>query len=1208
MQKFNGLETKNINYCPVCHAQGGTIFSTRTDGVTTIECQDCQTIYVSEYPVELERLYNQNYFNISDNISSAGIGYQTGYTPIHEQIWQVGLTLIAADICKISHDLILDIGCATGQFLSLCQSFGARELSGIELAVAAASIASQKGFKVSNCDISQYHTIQKNQITTAWDTIEHLPQPQLLASKVAECLTESGIFCFSTPNGDVPRSMSNADKWEGFQHSFEHIFYISRVGVTKIFSTDFGGIFLYPLKIYGGDLLLGIVSKSAVNQRQQELLDCLFDRPEILLLAAKNGELSAQGISGLICLYMMFGKISDARSLVDILESLSSQLPIGIFQLLKGSIFARMGRVNQAQEQYDLAINILATREIALSSYPALLRIYQQDKEPYITKLQAQVNELVTLTTERQQAQDLTVNSLVIHNHRLTTEVNDLTKKIRVQAEDFQNYRNDKEMYVAVLKSQGSITSRVKSRLKFVLKKILTKFLPVTVRNFWQNLAYESLSLNGNQLATVYRTGSDLFADYPRLVDLNKAAESNEPIHVTLITTVLNEEASINVWLKSIAQQTRLPDELVVVDAGSTDRTRSSIEAFAKTSTFKVTLIVKDGATIAQGRNLAIKMATHPVIACTDLGCHADPHWLERLVAPFEIDSATDVSAGWTQADATNSFQNSLAFLSTPSNYQQVDPNNYIPSSRTIAFTKNAWQQVGGYPEWATFAGEDSFFGLMLKNQCPNWAFVPEAVVNWQMRTTWKSVYKQAYLYGFGDGELGIYTQNYLRDIKYLVVILLLILCCLPISILVSLFLPLGGQFISVVSFIGLIFAIKKISNKFFHSIRDSEHLSRSLTTIMLAVILIARVNGFVNGVMNRSVTLKRRFSDTIGTVVIFSGVPIDDSGGGQRATQLALELLDRGYRVVFLNQYPSYESLDLKLSIKHQNLETKSIDVFDPHLLVKSHDRTKLLMAIAEFPHPNFINSMRHLQSHGAKTVYDLIDDWKSCLGGDWYSEATEREFIHACDLLIASAQNLQSRLAANSEQDVVLVPNAVNQRIFQRKSYSIPQDLIKGSPTLMYIGALWGEWFDWKLLVLIAKSYPHASVIVIGDYQGQCPEQLPNLHFLGLKSQSVLPTYLAHADVTLIPFKISELTQAVNPLKVFEYLAMGVPVVSTSLNEVATMPYVYIGNSHQSFIEQIAVALSTPIDLKIIDDFIELNNWKQRVNLILTNILRST
>jgi glycosyltransferase involved in cell wall biosynthesis/2-polyprenyl-3-methyl-5-hydroxy-6-metoxy-1,4-benzoquinol methylase len=1200
MQKFGGLETKNIDSCPVCHDRSNDVLLTRADGVTLIKCKTCATLHVNEYPIEPSQIYKRQYFELSN--CQQGIGYQTGYTPIHEQMWQVGLTLIAADILDMPHDNILDIGCATGQFLSLCRAFGAKDLHGIELSEEAVEAAHHSGFVVDNCEVEQYYSDQKNQISTAWDVVEHLPNPQLLASKITSCLNEKGIFCFSTPNGDIPGAMATPEKWEGFQHSFEHIFYLTTSGTTKIFGGNFSGIFLYPVQIYGGDLLLGILSKSSIDRRQRELLNCLFDNPGELILAAESGELSAHGISGLICLYMMFGKISDAEVLIKILAS-NPGIPLGTLALLQGSILARLGRVKEAQERYQIAINVLSTREIALSSCTALMQIYQQQQEIHTTTLQAKINDLTTSICAHKQIESQ-MDLLISQNHTLTAEIDVLMKKIQVDTENFQDYKSDKELYIAALKTQSEIIAKIRSKLKLKLKNILIKVLPGNIRQFWQDLSYESLNSNLNSQTTVYALDNTLLPGYHQRVNLKKTHELKSSISVTLITTVLNEEESINQWLESIDRQIHKPDELIIVDAGSTDRTQSIIKEFLTSASFKIHLVVNSGVTIAQGRNLAIEMATHPIIACTDLGCYADPHWLERLIAPFGIDPTTEVSAGWTKANATNSFQKSLAFLSTPSNYSQIDPSRYIPSSRTIAFTKSAWYQVGGYPEWATFAGEDSFFGLMLKSQCKNWAFVPEAIVYWDMRKTWRAVYKQAYLYGFGDGELAIYSHNYLRDIKYLTILVLPILVALPISILVSLFFPLVGKIIGGISLTLLIFGAKKVTSKFIQSIQAPDNPPQVLTTLMLGVILIARVNGFINGTLNRPFTLQRRFSNTVGTVIIFSGVPIDDSGGGQRATQLALEFLDRRYRVIFLNQYPSYESLDLNLSIRHPNLETKSVELFDPTLFIKSHCQEKILIAIAEFPHPNFIAPMKLLQSQGAKTVYDLIDDWRSSLGGDWYTEETEQKFINFCNLLVASAQDLQVRLAAKSGKEVFLVPNAVNQRIFKRSPYLIPEDMIKGSPTLMYIGALWGDWFDWDLLILTAKSYPTAKVVVIGDYHGQCPENLPNLHFLGLKPQSELPKYLAYADVTLIPFKISELTQAVNPLKVFEYLAMGIPVVSTSLNEVSKMPYVYIGKSHQEFIEQVAIAVSTPVDIQRIDTFIALNTWNQRVNSILNNI----
>jgi glycosyltransferase involved in cell wall biosynthesis len=188
-----------------------------------------------------------------------------------------------------------------------------------------------------------------------------------------------------------------------------------------------------------------------------------------------------------------------------------------------------------------------------------------------------------------------------------------------------------------------------------------------------------------------------------------------------------------------------------------------------------------------------------------------------------------------------------------------------------------------------------------------------------------------------------------------------------------------------------------------------------------------------------------------------------------------------------------------------------------------------------------------------------------------------------------------------------VALVPNAVNRRMFDRRlAHARPADLPPGSPQILYIGALWGEWFDWGLVRAVAEAHPQAAVTMIGDYAGQCPYAPPaNLRFLGLKAQTELPAYLAHADVALIPFEVSPLTQAVSPLKVFEYLAMGVPVVSTPLVELTGMPHVHLADGPAAFAAAVGRAAAEPRDEAKLAAFARANGWEARVDALLAALL---
>src|SRR4030042_6513161 len=114
---------------------------------------------------------------------------------------------------------------------------------------------------------------------------------------------------------------------------------------------------------------------------------------------------------------------------------------------------------------------------------------------------------------------------------------------------------------------------------------------------------------------------------------------------VTLIAPLLNEEDSLPQWWESILQQTRLPDEAVIVDGGSIDHTLSLLKALASDAPFTTHIEILQESNIAEGRNQAITKASNEVIAVTDGGCILEEDWLEGLVEPMENDSGTSPGA-----------------------------------------------------------------------------------------------------------------------------------------------------------------------------------------------------------------------------------------------------------------------------------------------------------------------------------------------------------------------------------------------------------------------------------------------------------------------------------------------------------------------------------------------------------------------------------
>lgn len=236
---------------------------------------------------------------------------------------------------------------------------------------------------------------------------------------------------------------------------------------------------------------------------------------------------------------------------------------------------------------------------------------------------------------------------------------------------------------------------------------------------------------------------------------------------VSVITTVKNEVHTIRPLLDSLIQQTRPPDEIVVCDGGSTDGT---IELLKEYETWlPMTLLVVPHANISTGRNRAIAAARGEIIAVTDGGVVLAPYWLEELVKPIEA-GETAVSSGWFEADPYTDFEVVMGATVLP-HRRDIDPEKFLPSSRSVAFLKSAWEAVGGYPEWLEHS-EDLVFDFALREKYGPFPLVDTAVAYFRPRSSLRDFFKQYYLYAIGDGKANLWPFRHLiRYATYLLAV-----------------------------------------------------------------------------------------------------------------------------------------------------------------------------------------------------------------------------------------------------------------------------------------------------------------------------------------------------------------------------------------------------------------------------------------------------
>ncbi|MHB1005801.1 MAG: glycosyltransferase [Chloroflexota bacterium] len=227
---------------------------------------------------------------------------------------------------------------------------------------------------------------------------------------------------------------------------------------------------------------------------------------------------------------------------------------------------------------------------------------------------------------------------------------------------------------------------------------------------------------------------------------------------ISVIVTVRNEAGAITALLDSLLAQTKPPDEIVIVDAGSTDGTAAIAEGYARRGA-PVKVVVIPGCNISQGRNAAVRAASYALIAATDAGVRLVPEWLAELTAPFASPDPPDVVSGFFVSDARTIFEKAMGATVLPA-LADVDPEHFLPSSRSVAFTRVAWECVGGYPEWLDYC-EDLIFDLALVEAGFSFAFAPRAVAHFRPRSNLSSFFKQYYRYARGDGKADLWRRRH---------------------------------------------------------------------------------------------------------------------------------------------------------------------------------------------------------------------------------------------------------------------------------------------------------------------------------------------------------------------------------------------------------------------------------------------------------------
>ncbi len=236
-------------------------------------------------------------------------------------------------------------------------------------------------------------------------------------------------------------------------------------------------------------------------------------------------------------------------------------------------------------------------------------------------------------------------------------------------------------------------------------------------------------------------------------------------------------------------------------------------------------------------------------------------------------------------------------------------------------------------------------------------------------------------------------------------------------------------------------------------------------------------------------------------------------------------------------------------------------------------------------------------------KSIFRIPDNAAGFSKFNRTAKLLEKELARRVDKVLYTARKLTDYAQSLNPKDSLFFPNGVNFEHFSRGDRTIPAEFNEISgPIVLYVGAL-DFWFDFELINYAAEKLPRISFVLIGQ-PNQARARLRgknNIHLLGTREFAELPGFMHNADVGIIPFNAQdfpELIHAVNPLKLYEYMACGLPVVATEWDELRSIQSpAFLAANRADFVSQIEKALRVEHDTDSFIEYAKAKDWQHKI-----------
>ena len=266
-------------------------------------------------------------------------------------------------------------------------------------------------------------------------------------------------------------------------------------------------------------------------------------------------------------------------------------------------------------------------------------------------------------------------------------------------------------------------------------------------------------------------------------------------------------------------------------------------------------------------------------------------------------------------------------------------------------------------------------------------------------------------------------------------------------------------------------------------------------------------------------------------------------------------------------------------------------------------------------------VDNIKNYIKNGFKFIYEYIDDISPELAGtknipkniiDKYEYSMSNKNVY----VVVTAELLkQDVIKHRGEENLIFSTNGVDTNFFKTydKDYEFEEEFLNiinnGKINLCYYGAL-AKWFDYNLVKAIAKTNKYNIILFGIKYDESYDENInneENIYFMGPRDYKVLKNYAKKMHILTIPFKINNITRATSPVKVFEYMALEKPIVTTDMNECRKYDSILIGKNQKDFIKKLEVASNKIADkeyIKVLRKEAKENDWSNKAKAIIEKI----